>query len=108
MLGFFGLFMMVGAAATFLVSAIGGLDLRSAISGVATSLGNVGPGFGVFGPTHHYLDLHAGVRGVLMVVMLFGRLEIFPVLLGVVPLIRFVSDRLPSSVSRRLVRLGRG
>ena len=107
-LGFFGLFMAVGAGATFLVAAIGGLDVRSAISAVATSLGNVGPALGALGPTHHYLDVDAGVRNVLMVVMLAGRLELYPVLLGAVPLFRFIVDRLPPRVAQTFVRVGRG
>jgi trk system potassium uptake protein TrkH len=107
-LGFFGLFMAVGAAATFAVAAIGELDVRSAISAVATSLGNVGPALGALGPTHHYLDVDTGVRNVLMVVMLAGRLELYPVLLGVVPLLRFIGNRLPQRVAQAIVRVGRG
>jgi len=45
---------------------------------------------------------------VLMAVMLTGRLEIYPVLLGLVPLARTVSDRLPPRVGQALVRFGRG
>jgi trk system potassium uptake protein TrkH len=107
-LGFFGLFMGIGAVATFLVAAIGTLDLRTSISVVATSIGNAGPALGAVGSAGHYLDVHAGVRGVLMVVMLAGRLEIYPVLLGLVPLVRFVGDRLPRPLAKAFVRLGRG
>jgi trk system potassium uptake protein TrkH len=104
-LGFFGLFMAAGAFATFLVAALGGLDLRESISLVATSLGNVGPALGPVGP---YFDLQAPVRAILMVVMLAGRLEIYPVVLGAVPLVRVVADRLPPRVAQVVVRLGRG
>jgi trk/ktr system potassium uptake protein len=104
-LGFFGLFMAVGAGATFAVAALGSLDLQSAITVVVSSLGNVGPSFG---SVHNYFDLRAGVRDVLMVVMLAGRLEIYPVLLGLVPLIRFVSDRLPPRLAQVFIRVGRG
>ena len=107
-LGFFGLFMGVGAAATFLVAAIGTLDLRTSISVVATSIGNVGPALGSLGSSGQYFDAHAGVRGVLMVVMLAGRLDIYPVLLGIVPLVRFIGDRLPPPLAKAFVRLGRG
>jgi trk system potassium uptake protein TrkH len=107
-LGFFGLFMGIGAAATFLVAAIGSLDLRTSISVVATSIGNVGPALGAVGSAGHYLDVHAGVRAVMMVVMLAGRLEVYPVLLGLVPLVRFVGDRLPRPLAKAFVRLGRG
>jgi trk system potassium uptake protein TrkH len=104
-LGFFALFMGVGAVATLMVSAIGGHDLPTSISLVASSLGNVGPALGTF--THH-ADLHAGVRDVLMVVMLAGRLEIYPVVLGLVPVFRFIGNLLPPKVALAVARLGRG
>lgn len=106
--GFFGLFMAVGAVATFLVAALGGLDLRTSISAVTSALGNVGPALGALGPTHGYLEVNTGVREVLMVTMLAGRLELYPVVLGVVPVARFVADRLPRRIAQMLVRAGRG
>lgn len=108
-LGFFGLFMALGALATFLVAAIGSHDLRTSITLVATAIGNAGPALGSsMSSVTGYADLEAGVRGVLAVVMLAGRLEIYPVLLGFVPLVRLVSDRLPPRVAQSLARLGRG
>ena len=106
--GFFGLFMAVGAAATFLVAAVGGLDIRTSIAAVTSALGNVGPALGSLGPGHTYLDVSIGVREVLMVTMLAGRLELYPVLLGLVPLARFVADRLPRRLAQILVRASRG
>jgi len=105
--GFFTLFMAVGGAGTFLVAAFGA-DMRTAISTVASAIGNVGPALGAAGPTHDYLGVSTGGRAVLMVVMLIGRLEVFPVLLGVVPLFRLVMDRLPGRVGQYFLRLGRG
>jgi len=105
--GFFGLFMAIGGAATFLVAAFGA-DLRTAIATVASAIGNVGPALGAAGPARDYLGLSAGARWVLMVVMLIGRLEVFPVLLGAVPLLRFVTDRMPGRVNQFLLRVGRG
>ncbi len=107
-LGFFGLFMGIGAAATIGVAALGGLDLRTAIAAVTTTMGNVGIGLGRLGPGHTFRAVPAGGRWVLMGAMLTGRLEIYPVLLGLVPLARSISDRLPRRLSRTLVRLGRG
>lgn len=106
-IGFFGLFMATGAAATFLVAAFGA-DVRTAISVVASAIGNVGPALGAVGPSGVFLDVHAGTRAVVMVLMLVGRLEIFPVLLGAVPLMRFVSDRLPGRGAQRFARVFRG
>lgn len=105
--GFFGIFMGLGALATFLVAASGS-DPVTAISAVASSMGNVGPGLGDVGPTTDYLNLHEAGRGVLMITMLAGRLELFPVFLGVVPLLRFVGRRLPPRMASRLARMGSG
>ncbi len=105
--GFFGLFMAAGGAATFLLAAFGA-DVRTSISAVASGIGNVGPGLGDVGPMRQFAYLDSGTRGVLMVVMLLGRLEVYPLLLGVVPFARFVSDRLPRGVGKTVVRVVRG
>jgi Trk-type K+ transport system membrane component len=55
-----------------------------------------------------YLGVSAGARAVLMVTMLTGRLEVFPVLLGAVPLMRFVADHMPRPVRQFFLRVGRG
>jgi trk system potassium uptake protein TrkH len=104
-LGFFVLFMALGATATLIVSALGSHDLPTSISLIATSLGNVGPALGTIS---HYADLNAGERDVLIVVMLAGRLEIYPVLLGVVPVFRFIGNILPPKIALAFARLGRG
>jgi trk system potassium uptake protein TrkH len=105
--GFFGLFMATGAVATVLLATFGA-DMRTAIAAAASTLGNVGPALGTLRSTFDYAVLHTGSRVVLMVTMLLGRLEIFPVLLGLVPLVRFIGDRLPWRVSQVLLRWGRG
>lgn len=105
--GFFGLFMATGAAGTFVVAAFGG-DILTSISSTAASIGNVGPGLGRVGPGGDFLNIAWPARVGLAVVMLIGRLEVFPVLLGLVPLARVFSDRLPRRMRRLVVRLGRG
>lgn len=105
--GFFGLFMAIGGLATFGVAAFG-TDVGTAIAAVASAIGNVGPALGEVGPTEDYLNLAAGGRAILVVVMLVGRLEVFPVLLGLVPLFRVVGRRLPARVAQRLLRFGSG
>jgi trk system potassium uptake protein TrkH len=105
--GFFGLFMALGGIGTVLVAAFGA-DIRTSISTVASAIGNVGPALGAAGPLRSYLGLSAGARGVLMVMMLIGRLEVYPVLLGAVPILRFVTDRMPGRLNQFLLRVGRG
>jgi trk system potassium uptake protein TrkH len=54
-----------------------GQDMTTAISGVAATLGNVGPGFGMAGPGEGYAAAPAAVKCVYMFLMFCGRLEIF-------------------------------
>ncbi|MEM8701600.1 MAG: TrkH family potassium uptake protein [Pseudomonadota bacterium] len=57
------------------------LDLVTAISAAATSVGNVGPGLGpVIGPAGHFAPLPDGAKWLLSFAMLVGRLELFTVL----------------------------
>jgi trk system potassium uptake protein TrkH len=61
---------------------IGGVMLQplDAMSAIAATLGNVGPGLGIFGPVEHYGLLPAPSKVLLALLMWIGRLEIFPVL----------------------------
>ena len=56
-----------------------GSGLPEAVGGTASAMGNMGPGLGGSGPTANFLVYDRPARGVLMVLMLAGRLEIFPV-----------------------------
>jgi trk system potassium uptake protein TrkH len=63
-----------------LVVALFGLDLVSAYSAAAACLGNIGPGFGLVGPTETYAPLPAPAKLVLLSMMIIGRLELYTVL----------------------------
>lgn len=65
-----------------MVIALTGTDLVTAFSAAATAFGNVGPGLAAVGPTHDFLALPRIGRWVTMVLMLLGRLEIYPVILA--------------------------
>jgi trk system potassium uptake protein TrkH len=54
-------------------------------SAVAATLNNIGPGLGVFGPTHNYAFLTPQSKILLSVLMLLGRLELFAILVLFVP-----------------------
>jgi trk system potassium uptake protein TrkH len=56
-------------------------DLPTAASAVASALGNIGPGLGDVGPTANYVMVPAAGKWLLSILMIVGRLEIFPVLL---------------------------
>jgi trk system potassium uptake protein len=75
-----------------LVAALGA-DLTTATGSVISALGNMGPGLGETGPASHFAVLSRPGRGVLMGLMLFGRLEIFSVLLAGVAVTRALRRR---------------
>ena len=75
------------AAITFgtLVMGLLGFDLLSAVGVAISSVGNIGPAFGTFGPTENYAHLPAIGKWVMAILMMAGRLEIFTVLILFVP-----------------------
>lgn len=62
-----------------------GLDMVSAMSSVATTLGNIGPGLGLVGPTQNFAFLPPSGKILLCICMLLGRLEIYTVLIMLIP-----------------------
>ena len=68
-----------------LVFSMFGLDLMSSIGIAASSLGNVGPAFGDFGPVNNYAALPALGKWWAAFLMLIGRLELFTVLILLTP-----------------------
>lgn len=60
-------------------------DLQTAVSSVAATLGNVGPGFGSVGPMLNYGGIPDGGKIVLIVAMLLGRLELYTLLVVLMP-----------------------
>ena len=61
------------------------LSVLEAMSAVAATLGNVGPGFGIVGPMGSYLDFSAAAKLFMVALMWLGRLEILPVLVLLTP-----------------------
>jgi len=87
--GFFILFIGIFVLAVLVMSALGA-DFMTAVSSVATCLGNVGPGLGMVGPMDHFGLLPAAAKWLLIACMLLGRLEIYTVLVFLMP--RFWKD----------------
>lgn len=75
---FFIYIIILGASVLFVTSL--GVDLVSAVSAVAATLGNVGPGLGVVGPMTNYFSLPDSAKVVLTLCMLIGRLEIYTIM----------------------------
>lgn len=70
---------------TSLILTFEGHDFEVAFSAAATCLSNVGPGFGNVGPMGNYSIMSDMAKILLTLNMLIGRLEIFPILVLVVP-----------------------
>lgn len=68
-----------------LLVSLEGVSLVTATSATATCLGNVGPGFELVGPMSNFSQLSNFSKVVLSAVMVFGRLEIFTILVLFVP-----------------------
>lgn len=70
---------------TFLLLSIEKFDLTTNFSAAVSCFNNVGPAFGLAGPASSYSIYSPFSKIVLSVAMLFGRLEIFPVILALSP-----------------------
>ncbi len=84
LLAFIFLYLFIFTIGSVIITAMG-VDFVEAISAVATSLGNVGPGLGDFGPSGTFAGLPALGKWVLSLLMLMGRLELFTVVLILTP-----------------------
>jgi trk system potassium uptake protein TrkH len=54
-----------------------GVDMESALTGVAATLFNIGPGLGSVGSTQNFADIPSAGKGLLSALMILGRLELF-------------------------------
>ena len=68
-----------------LLLAFNNLDFETIFSSATACFNNVGPGFNLAGPTTCYADFSWFSKIVLSVAMLLGRLEIYPLLLILMP-----------------------
>ena len=60
-------------------------DLETAITSVATTLNNVGPGLGAVGPMDNFACIPTAGKAILTLCMLLGRLELYTVLVLLLP-----------------------
>ena len=65
--------------------AFAGMDLLTALTATATTLGNVGPAFAGVGPSGTWADLSNATKLLAAVWMILGRLEVFTVLIILAP-----------------------
>ena len=85
-LGFFiAIFILLGFFTLLVTILEPGLDMVSCFSAVASTLNNIGPALGAFGPTENFACLQVESKWILSFCMLLGRLEIFSVLVLFAP-----------------------
>ena len=86
---FVAMYIIIFAQASLLLAIISYHDPRMTIetvlSAVAATLGNVGPGFGMVGPTLSFAEIHPAGKMLLFLCMWIGRLEIVTALVMLVP-----------------------
>jgi len=83
-LGFFVAYFLI-----FVLGALGmslmGYNFMSAMGASISSLGNIGPAWGVFGPIENYAGVPYTGKWLLLILMMIGRLELFTVLVIFTP-----------------------
>jgi len=72
------LYLFIFLAGTFVIT-LTGLDPITSASGVAATLGNVGPALGSLGPVCNYAHLPHFTKSIFILLMIVGRLEIIAV-----------------------------
>ena len=82
--GFLFLFILIAVVATLCMTALG-IDIVTSASTVISAMSNVGPALGEAGPTDNYSTIPAAGKWVLIFCMLMGRLEIYTVVIFLVP-----------------------
>jgi trk system potassium uptake protein TrkH len=81
---FFAAYLLIAAVAAAIVSA-NGYNLETSISAAISALSNVGPGLGAIGAAENFAHLPGLVKLVLSFCMIAGRLEVFTVLVLILP-----------------------
>jgi trk system potassium uptake protein TrkH len=83
-LGFLALYVGLFALSSVVLAGLG-VDFTTAYSAVAATIGNIGPGFGTVGPLENFAAIPVAGKWLMVWCMLLGRLEIFTVIILVVP-----------------------
>ncbi len=81
---FFYLYVILFIFASIYMTILG-YDLITSFSAVAASIGNIGPGLGQVGPAENFAFLPSHAKYVHAVLMLLGRLEIYTILVLLIP-----------------------
>ena len=83
---FFIAYMLIIGVMTLIVS-LDGFSFETNLSAVVSCISNIGPGLGIVGPTGNFSGFSVLSKLLLSLTMLLGRLEIFPLLLTLTPIL---------------------
>lgn len=83
-LGFLLLYLLLFALCSVLLAGMG-MDFMTSFGAVAATIGNIGPGFGNVGPVENFAAIPDMGKWLLIWCMLLGRLEIYTVIILIVP-----------------------
>jgi len=81
---FFFLYFFLLGVGTFCIGLLG-YDVLTAVTSVAATIGNIGPGLGAIGPAENYAHFPMVGKWILTFCMLLGRLEIYTVIILIYP-----------------------
>ena len=82
--GYFMLYVLVMVLSVLLVS-LDNFDTSTTVTAVVATFNNIGPGLGLVGPTGSFAQFSVLSKIVLCLDMLFGRLELYPMLILLLP-----------------------
>lgn len=82
--GFFILYLGLFLVASFILASLD-VDVVTSMAAVAACIGNIGPGIGTVGPTENYAHMPDLAKWALSLCMLLGRLEIYTIVVLLIP-----------------------
>ena len=83
-LNYFFIYMIIFTIGIIIIS-LDGFDFTTTLTSVITTLNNIGPGLGLVGPTGNFSAFSDVSKVVFSILMIIGRLEIYPILLLLTP-----------------------
>lgn len=83
-MGFLAIYIGLFAICSVILAGLG-VDFLTSFTAVASCIGNIGPGFGMVGPTENFAMIPQAGKWLLIWCMLLGRLEIYTVIILLVP-----------------------
>ncbi|MGN1275875.1 MAG: potassium transporter TrkG, partial [Floccifex sp.] len=79
-----------------LIVSLDNFDFETTVTSVFACIGNIGPGFGICGPMGNFSSFSYLSKIVLSIAMLVGRLEIYPIIIFIVPFLK------PAKLKKRM------